>query len=153
MERFRIARAGKEIGEYELTVIREYLALGNLVPSDHAWKEGMAGWKTLAELGIVAAAKAAPPPPPVPTAAPKVGRVVTPDAAGGLICADCGCVGHKVETPGSFAMEICLYIVFCFPGIIYSLWRIINRGKVCSACGSKKLVPINSPVGRQLRGI
>jgi hypothetical protein len=151
MERYRIARDGKEINEYDIEAIRGYLANGNLRPTDHAWKAGMDGWKTLAELGIVAAAKATPP--LASASAPNVGRVVTPDAAGGLICADCGCVGHKVETPGSFAMEICLYLVFCFPGIIYTLWRIINKGKVCSACGSKKLVPINSPVGRQLRGI
>jgi len=71
VERYRIARAGKEIGEYDLAAIREYLAKGNLVPTDHAWTQGMSGWQTLAELGITAA-----PPPPAAPAMP-----VTPAAA------------------------------------------------------------------------
>ena len=150
MERYRIARAGKEINEYDLVTIRSYLASGSLKPTDHAWKPGMSDWKTLSELGIAADIA----PPPVPLNAPsRVGNVVQGDANSGMICSECGCVGFKEEVPGTFAMEVCLYVVFCFPGIIYSVWRLMNKGKVCTSCGSRKLVPFNSPVGRKLRGV
>lgn len=62
MDRYRIARDGKEINEFDLDAIRSYLAAGSLRPTDHAWKAGMPGWKTLAELGIATVPPPAPPP-------------------------------------------------------------------------------------------
>ena len=50
MDFYRIARAGVDVGEYDIITVRQYLALGNLKHTDHAWCQGMAGWKTLAEL-------------------------------------------------------------------------------------------------------
>lgn len=78
MERYRIARAGKELNEYDLDTIRRYLAAGSLIPTDHAWKPGMETWKTLAELGIqpevappvALAALPQPPVDPLPVSAP-----------------------------------------------------------------------------------
>ena len=65
MKRIRVARAGKELGEYTEDQVRQYLASGNLVPGDYGWTSGMTGWKTLSELGYSAAtASASPPPPP-----------------------------------------------------------------------------------------
>lgn len=49
-EQIHIARAGAEIGAYPLEVVRAKLAAGELRPTDHYWKPGMAEWQTLAAL-------------------------------------------------------------------------------------------------------
>lgn len=73
MDQYRVARDGVEVGVYDLATIRHYLGLGNLRPTDHAWKEGMAGWKTLAELNLAVPAAPAPKAPPVPDCCPNCG--------------------------------------------------------------------------------
>ncbi len=45
-----IARAGAEIGVFDLADVRARLAAGALLPTDHYWKPGMAAWQTLAAL-------------------------------------------------------------------------------------------------------
>ena len=70
MKTLRIARAGKELGQYTEDQVRMYLLSGNLVPTDHAWFAGLEGWKTLAELGYSATSSAPTPPPPPPPPAP-----------------------------------------------------------------------------------
>jgi hypothetical protein len=67
------------------------------------------------------------------------------------ICARCGVQGSlKSETRGSFLIEVVLWLMFIIPGLIYSLWRLSTRRKVCGSCGSHELVPLNSPRGKQL---
>jgi hypothetical protein len=67
------------------------------------------------------------------------------------VCTVCGFVGPaKTITPGSFLIELVAWIVFLIPGVIYSLWRISARKRVCSGCGSQGIVPATSPVGRRL---
>lgn len=67
------------------------------------------------------------------------------------ICRDCGSMGKpKSDTPGSILIEIVLWICFIVPGLIYSLWRLSRRRKVCAVCGSANIVPVDSPVGQDL---
>ena len=69
---------------------------------------------------------------------------------GGEICETCGSVGHAVtRTEGSFAIELVLWLLFCFPGIIYSVWRLASRKKVCGQCGGK-MISVGTPRGQQL---
>ncbi len=69
-----------------------------------------------------------------------------------MICAACGSTGDpKLETPGSFLVELLLWCFLLLPGLIYSLWRISARRKVCGACGGQTLIPLNSPRGRKLQ--
>lgn len=69
------------------------------------------------------------------------------------VCRDCGTVAEpKTRTKGSFWIEVILWICFLIPGLIYSIWRLSSRSDVCRACGSDRIVPINTPVGRQLAG-
>ena len=49
-EPVHIARAGVEIGAWAPDEVRSKLASGELKPTDHYWKPGMAGWLTLAVL-------------------------------------------------------------------------------------------------------
>ncbi|HEV2348917.1 MAG TPA: hypothetical protein VG028_03620 [Terriglobia bacterium] len=45
-------------------------------------------------------------------------------------------------TPGSFAIEIVLWLCFLFPGLIYSIWRLTARHETCPKCGEKSLIPM-----------
>lgn len=61
-------------------------------------------------------------------------------------CMRCGTEGPpKTRTNGSILIEIVLWLMFLVPGIIYSIWRLTTRRRVCAACGSEQLVPIGSP--------
>lgn len=62
-------------------------------------------------------------------------------------CRDCGAIAKpKKKTPGSFALELVLWLLLFFPGFIYSLWRLSGRHPVCRLCGSSEIIPTHSPV-------
>lgn len=42
---FKIARAGKVIGDYPIAVLRLKLGQKTVLPTDHYWAEGMSGWE------------------------------------------------------------------------------------------------------------
>lgn len=66
------------------------------------------------------------------------------------ICSACGTAAQPfVKTQGSFAVEVALWLLFCAPGIIYSVWRLTSRRAVCPRCEGH-LIPIGSPAGRKL---
>ena len=67
------------------------------------------------------------------------------------VCKDCGTVGEtKTVARGSMGVEIVLWLCFIVPGLIYSIWRLSSKHETCSACGSDRLVPIQTPAGQQL---
>lgn len=69
------------------------------------------------------------------------------------VCKQCGTVAEpKSDTPGSFLIEVILWLCFLVPGLIYSLWRLSRRRFVCPACGSLEIIPVDTPVGRSLAG-
>lgn len=75
-------------------------------------------------------------------------RIVAPKNKVGatLYCTSCGSEGpSKVMTKGSILIEIVLWLMFLFPGLVYSLWRLNTRYKACGTCESTALVPIDSP--------
>ncbi|MAZ50005.1 MAG: hypothetical protein CME65_15695 [Halobacteriovoraceae bacterium] len=68
-----------------------------------------------------------------------------------MICSNCGVKGQvKKHTPGSIWIEIILWCFMIIPGLIYSIWRMVNKKKICKSCSSEALVSVNSPVGQQL---
>ena len=68
-----------------------------------------------------------------------------------FICSNCGVQGKgKDNTSGSLAVEIILWFFFILPGLIYSIWRLSTRKKVCSECGQDALIPIDTPRGKKL---
>ncbi|WP_288126673.1 hypothetical protein [Thiomonas sp.] len=69
-----------------------------------------------------------------------------------MFCTSCGSVGEPVtNTPGSFRLELFLWLMLLLPGLIYSVWRLTARRKVCATCSSATLIPVNSPVALSLR--
>jgi hypothetical protein len=68
-----------------------------------------------------------------------------------IICRNCGHVGEpQKHTPGHFGLELALWLLVFPIGIIYTIWRKFNSGKVCSYCGSKSIISTLSPIGRKL---
>lgn len=61
-------------------------------------------------------------------------------------CMTCGMDSEpKSVTKGSIWIEIILWLCFLIPGLIYSIWRLNNKGTACPACGATTLVPFESP--------
>jgi hypothetical protein len=79
-----------------------------------------------------------------------------------FVCGNCGTFGRpKHRDRGSLALELSLWVIgillclFTFGlailiPIIYSIWRCSTTYRTCRACGSERLIPENSPVGRTL---
>ena len=67
-----------------------------------------------------------------------------------LYCPNCGTVAApKKVTKGSFFIEVFLWLLFIFPGLIYSLWRLTSRTTACPQCGAGNMIPTDSPKARQ----
>jgi hypothetical protein len=58
------ARDGQEIGQHDESAVAALLATGQLLPSDHYWHEGLAGW------GVAGERVWPTPPPPAETSVP-----------------------------------------------------------------------------------
>ncbi len=90
-----------------------------------------------------------------------------------LICTSCGNTGTPISTrKGSFIFELLIWVIvvtlllfeiafssfyiFIFLvvsiiiGIVYSAWRGNNKKDKCSLCGKDTMIPINTPVGKNL---
>ena len=68
-----------------------------------------------------------------------------------MACAVCGHVGPtRTVTPGSFLIELILWLFIIIPGLIYSIWRHSARHEVCAACGNRALVPLGTPAGQDI---
>jgi RNA polymerase subunit RPABC4/transcription elongation factor Spt4 len=68
-----------------------------------------------------------------------------------LVCTTCHTVGRtKTQIKGTLITEIILWIFFLVPGMLYSIWRLASKQRVCAACGSPALVPVTTAVGKNL---
>ena len=68
-----------------------------------------------------------------------------------MICTTCGYVGSPVTlTKGSIWVELVLWLMMLFPGLLYSLWRLTNRTSVCPACKNPTMIPLATPKAQEL---
>ncbi len=68
-----------------------------------------------------------------------------------IVCTNCGYQGKPVtRTQGSALVELALWVLFCLPGVIYSIWRLTSKQRVCPRCGNMALVPLNTPEGQRI---
>src|ERR1700722_15256161 len=66
-----------------------------------------------------------------------------------MLCTQCGTIASSRQiTPGSGLITLVLLICFMVPGIIYWLWRHTNTYPACPKCGSRSLVPTETPHAR-----
>jgi hypothetical protein len=69
---------------------------------------------------------------------------------GDKICIGCGSVGDPVnKVPGNFFIEVILWLCFFVPGVIYTIWRLSSKKKVCRVCGGA-MIPLDTPRGKIL---
>lgn len=67
------------------------------------------------------------------------------------VCTVCGHIGWpKTKTKGSILVELLLWCAFIVPGLIYSIWRLTSRQKVCPKCSAPHMIPTNTPKGIEL---
>ncbi|MDA8082322.1 MAG: YqaE/Pmp3 family membrane protein [Nitrospiraceae bacterium] len=67
------------------------------------------------------------------------------------ICTACRSVGTpKKVTKGSFWIEIVLWLFMIVPGLIYSIWRLTTKYNACPICQNPTMIPLSSPMGKQL---
>lgn len=65
---------------------------------------------------------------------------------GARYCLTCGTVARPTtHTRGAFVIEVLLWLCFLLPGMLYTLWRLTTRQKVCPACGAPNMLPVDSP--------
>lgn len=65
-------------------------------------------------------------------------------------CKSCGTVGpRKRVMPGSFLVELVLWLLFLLPGLVYSVWRHAATYQGCINCKSREMIPVDSPLARQ----
>jgi hypothetical protein len=70
---------------------------------------------------------------------------------GKVVCRNCGSVARSaVKSPRSLFIEILLWFCGLIPGVLYTLWCNHETHEVCEKCGSRDIIPVDSPVGRQL---
>ncbi len=71
-----------------------------------------------------------------------------------LLCTRCLTVAVPTKVNrGSFAIELMLWLCFCVPGLLYTLWRVTSGvAYVCPSCGGNALIPPDSPAARHLLG-
>ncbi len=72
-----------------------------------------------------------------------------------IVCLNCESIGPvKTRVAGSPALEIFLYLatfwLFFIPAIIYTVWRAGQAYQSCKVCGSRNVVPVESPKGREI---
>jgi hypothetical protein len=156
--RYQVARSGQVVGTFDSAEMIAKVATGQVLKTDHYWTAGMAAWLPVSSndewmrhlprsSGSPQVAPPMPVAPPAPSAPYRPARTYP---AGALVCTQCGCTGTESHTKGSILIEILLWLFFCIPGVIYSIWRLTTRGQVCSSCKSDRLVPANSPAGQRL---
>lgn len=67
------------------------------------------------------------------------------------VCTRCYAVNKiRTETSGSLVVELFLWLLLIIPGVMYSLWRMASKHRVCSECGSGDIVKVDSPRGKQI---
>jgi len=68
-----------------------------------------------------------------------------------LLCTQClSRVYPQTVTPGNIFFELILWLLFILPGLLYSIWRLSARRRVCPFCGATAMIPLNSPRAQQL---
>lgn len=81
-----------------------------------------------------------------------------------FVCKECGATTiPKLTIPGSIGIELLFFFLGCLlayrfhwgfiiAGLGYTVWRNANKFKACASCGSKSIIPENTPIGRDMSG-
>ena len=68
------------------------------------------------------------------------------------ICTYCGYKGPRMfVVQGSAIVEIILWLCFIIPGVIYSMWRLRTKEKICPSCNQRTMIFLYSPLGQKIK--
>jgi hypothetical protein len=136
--KYHISRGGQQFGPYELEDLKKYLAQGNVLPTDLAWAEGMAGWVPVSQvLGPAQpAAPAAPAAFQVPTPAP-MPAFQAPASAG---YSQAGSAAYPAPPSLNWALVLVLAVVTC--GVFPLIWMFIQASFVKKIDRECKAIPM-----------
>ena len=152
-DQYYVDLSGHTAGPFTAEQLRELYSAGTIDDQTLFSKPGAVEWLPIQIImPILAACTANAPTPSPPAFPPSIPGPVKPRARRkDYVCALCGYLGRpKLEAKGSFAVELVLWLLFCAPGLIYSIWRVSGRRKICPKCSAQSIIPASSPRGRQL---
>ena len=142
-------------GPYALSQIQSMWNSGSITSDSIYWNAQENQWKPINELiksalPVIEQPHTSPPPSPPPSPLPSP-LPPPPIPIGQFVCTSCETVGNGIShTKGSFAIEIILWLFMCLPGLIYTVWHLTTRTKVCHQCQSEQIVPTDTPRGQSL---
>jgi predicted RNA-binding Zn-ribbon protein involved in translation (DUF1610 family) len=68
------------------------------------------------------------------------------------ICENCGAnIKPRKKHKGSVLVFLVLCLFLIVPGLIYAAWALSSGYLVCPQCGSKEIIPLNTPRGKKLK--
>lgn len=159
-----ISRNGEQIGAWSEAEVRQYYLAGNLVATDHYWREGMAQWDTLGNLlappvpAPPAASTPASVPPPVPAHLLRDKRQgmshwawIVPLALAVVIAIAFG-VSNQEQTSTGGKLSAIVAALIVLSAVAFPLSFIFPRAaRLAARCGIIVFIGILAFVGRQHR--
>lgn len=68
-----------------------------------------------------------------------------------MLCTQCGSItSPRRVVPGSVWITLILLVCFVVPGLIYIIWRHTSTYSACFNCGSRNLMPTNTPFAQEI---
>lgn len=121
MKQFHVSRNGAKFGPYEETEAKKFYKIGNIAATDLVWCEGMAEWKSAAEVfGMPEVRNSMPPVPPLPPFQPPPAPGYAPNPL---------MQGNIPLPPKLHWALVLLFGIFSF-GIFYLVWLFIQASWV-----------------------
>ena len=72
-------------------------------------------------------------------------KVVGIDFTKKYVCMDCGCQRDPINAKrGLLVIELFMWLLYIFPGVIYSIWRRVRKQQVCPNCRNPSVVLTSS---------
>jgi hypothetical protein len=151
-EQYYVDLAGKTAGPFSLEEVKGLYAAQSITDATLFCKPNSQEWLPISMIaGLLKPANQPASPLVVAFKPVEVAQREREVYRGDSICTVCGHVGKaRIETKGSFAIEVVAWLFFLIPGVIYSLWRLTTRHKACRSCKSGAVIPVDSPQGLRL---
>ena len=68
-----------------------------------------------------------------------------------IVCRKCHYTGERqLDSRGSTALEVFLWLCLIFPGVLYSRWRDRSVRSICPECRSENVIPADQHRGHEM---
>jgi hypothetical protein len=137
-EQYYVDLGGQTAGPFTVAELARLYCGGTVTRDTLFTKPGAVTWLRVETILPLLAAGKVPPIQASPVALAPAAPAVPQLRRGEVICPQCRrTVVPRKQAPGSFAVEVALWLLFCAPGLVYSIWRIsAPRRRSCPGCGA-----------------